>query len=189
MQTKIDCWPFLTYMNALISRSKLFRLLCVEQQIRCFNIKIEQSFQYLNTAENWIRFIWTIRFLFLFLMSLTIRMHRFVYKFLLTIFFKFIDNLFFCNGQTFVCDFKGPLIDKFPYGQTHFCLPMVVWILETIDDFISHHPFYGLFWDMTQSLLLFKLHHYPNFTSRSTQYYLNLDQIYPFLQNNLSSYM
>ena len=51
-------------------------------------------------------------------------MHRFVYKFLLTKFFKFIDNLFFCNGQTFVCDFKGPLIDKFPYGQTHFCLPM-----------------------------------------------------------------
>ena len=51
-------------------------------------------------------------------------MHRFVYKFLLTKFFKFIDNLFFCNGQTFVCDFKGPLMDKFSYGQTHFCLPM-----------------------------------------------------------------
>ena len=48
-----------------------------------------------------------------------------------TLFEKFIDKiiqvyrqLFFCNGQTFVCDFKGPLIDKFPYGQTHFCLPM-----------------------------------------------------------------
>ena len=47
-----------------------------------------------------------------------------------TLFEKFIDKIiqvyrqFFCNGHSFVCDFKSPVMDKFPYGQTHICLPM-----------------------------------------------------------------
>ena len=80
-----------------------------------------QMFQYQNRAElliseysrNWIRFIWTIRLLFLLLISLTIRMHRFVYKFLLTKFFKFIDNLFFVMDKLLCVTLKVRLWTNF----------------------------------------------------------------------------